>query len=316
MSKKKNNRIILIIFVVLLAAVGANELIKASRGERSFRKDIVEMDANDIRKLVIIPKNAGNRNVEVFQQDTLWKLKVEDKLFAADQEMIKGIIDELAAMTPERLVANKREAWAEYDITDSLGVRLSVFGKGKDEVRLTLGRFSYNQATRKPSTFVRVNNEKEIYAVEGYLGMTFNREINNLRDKNLFRGNQNDLTQIRFTYPADSSFTLTKQDNKWLADGLPVDSASMAGYLNAVSYLIGSEFRDDFIVASAPVETWKVEISGLNMKPVEIKGYTDSRGTILLSSENSSTCFSGDPGQLFYKVFQRKSAFFGSQKTK
>ncbi len=316
MSKKKNNRIAIIVFAVLLAAVGINELIKASKGERTFRKDIVDIEANDIEKLVIIPRNAGTRSVEVFRKDSVWKLKVEDKLFAADQEMIRGIVDELAAMAPDQLVANSRDSWKEYDITDSLGVRLTVYGKGKKEVQLTLGRFSYNQATRKPSTYVRVDNEKEIYAVEGYLGMTFNREINNLRDKNLFRGNRNDLTQITFTYPADSSFTLTKQDNKWLADGVPVDSASMSGYLNTVTYLIGTDFRDDFIPASAPVETWKAMITGQNMKPVEIKGYQDSKGTVLNSSENSSTYFSGDAAQLFYKVFQRKSAFFGAPKKK
>ncbi|MFA6126948.1 MAG: DUF4340 domain-containing protein [Bacteroidales bacterium] len=309
MSKTKNNRILMIVFAVLLVAVGLNELIKSSKGERTFRKDIVEIDANNIKKIAIFPKNSGNRVVDVYLDDTIWKLKVDDKLFAADQDMIKGIVDELANMTPERVVANSKELWKEYDITDSLGVKVIVYGQKKEKAELTLGRFAYNQATRKPSTFVRVNNEKEVYAVEGYLSMTFNREINSLRDKNIFRGNQNDLSQITFNYPADSSYTVTRQDGQWSISGMPVDSLRMAGYLTTVCYLIGSEFRDDFIPAGAG-EPLKIVLSGNNMKPVEIDAYRDAKGTVLNSSENSSTYFSGEQADLYKKICQPRSYFF------
>lgn len=316
MSKKKNNLVLLIVFAVLLVAAGANELIKRSKGERTFRKDIIEFQANDIKKISIFPKNAGNKFVDVFLEDTIWKLKVDGKLFAADQEMIKGIVDELANMTPERLVANKRELWKDYDITDSLGVKVIIYGPNKDNTEITLGRFTYNQATRKPSTYVRVNSEKEVYAVEGYLSMTFNREINSLRDKNIFRGNQNDLTQINFNYPADSSFTLTKQENKWSLNGVPVDSTRMAGYLTIVSYMTGTDYRDDFIPVSVTGESYKIILTGQNMKPVEIKAYRDAKGTVLNSSLNSTSYFSGDKGGLFLRVFQGKSWFFGATKPK
>ncbi len=314
MSKKKNNRVLLIVFAVLLIAVGTNELIKSSKGERTFRKDIIEYQANDISKITIFPKNSGNRTVEVYLDDTIWKLKFDGKQFAADQEMIKGIADELATMVPERLVANKKELWKDYDITDSLGVTVIIHGQKNEKTEITLGRFSYNQATRKPSTYVRVNNEKEVYAVEGYLSMTFNREINSLRDKNIFRANQNDLTQITFTYPADSSYTLTKQDNKWLMNGIAVDSTRMAGYLTTVCYLTATDFRDDFIPASVTAETYKITLSGNNLKPVEIKAFLDAKGIVINSSENPTSYFPGDQAELFFRVFQGKNYFTGVRK--
>jgi len=313
MSKKKNNRVLLIVLAVLVIAVAANELIKSSKGERSFRKDIIEMQAGDIKKISIFPKNANKRSVDIYRDDTVWKLKVEDKVFAADQEMVSGIVDELATMVPDRLVANSRDAWKDYDITDSLGTKVMVYGPKNEKTGLTLGRFSYNQATRKPSTYVRVDNEKEVYAAEGYLSMTFNREINNLRDKNIFRGNQNDLEQISFTYPADSSFTLTKQDNHWLLNGAAVDSTRMAGYLTTVSYLVGSEFRDDFIADPAAGGTYKLVLSGPGMKTVEINAYRDATGTVINSSENKESYFSGEPGDQFKRIFQGKNYFFGSK---
>jgi hypothetical protein len=144
--------------------------------------------------------------------------------------------------------------------------------------------------------------------------MTFNREINSLRDKNIFRGNQNDLTQISFNYPADSSFTLMKQDNRWLLNGVAADSTRMAGYLTTVSYLTGTDFRDDFIPASVTTEPLKIILTGNNMKPIEIKAFKDATGTVINSSENSTSYFSGDQGDLFKRVYQGKNYFFGANK--
>jgi hypothetical protein len=313
MSKKKNNLGLLIVFAILLIAVGANQLIKSKKGERSFRKDIIEMEANDINKISIFPKNSGNRNVDLFREDSVWKLKFDGKMFAADQEMINSIVEELVFITPERLVANKRDLWGDYDITDTAGTKIMVYGKGNQKTQLTIGRFSYNQSTRKPSSFIRIDNEKEVYAVEGYLGMTFSREINNLRDKKIFRCNQNDLTQIELVYPSDSSFAISKQENKWMLDGVAVDSTRMSNYLSTVSYLVGGEFRDDFTPSSSADELYKLIISGQNMKPVEIKAYRDATGTIINSSENPSSYFSGEQQEIFARIFQGKKYFFAGK---
>jgi hypothetical protein len=143
--------------------------------------------------------------------------------------------------------------------------------------------------------------------------MTFSREINNLRDKNIFRCNQNDLSQIELVYPADSSFTLTKQENKWVIDGLAVDSTRMTGYLGTVSYLVGGEFRDDFSPSSSSEELYKMIITGQNMKPVEIKAYRDATGTIINSSENISSYFSGEQQEMFARIFQGREYFFAGK---
>jgi len=316
MYKKKNNLVLIIVFAVLLLAVGVNELVKSSKGERTFRKDIIELQANDIRKISIFPKKAGNRVADLYLEDTLWKLKFDNKVFAADQEMVKSIVDELANMVPERLVANKSNLWKDYDLTDSLGIKIVVYGPKNYKTELTLGRFAYNQATRKPSTYLRVNNEDEVYAVEGYLAMTFNREMNSLRDKSIHRGNKNDLAQITFNYPADSSFTLIKQSGGWTLNGLSVDSTKMLSYLNKVSYLSGTDFRDDFIPAAVPAETCKVTLAGPDMKSVEIKAFVDASGTIINSTENPASYFPGDKENLFSRIFIGKSYFLDSSQGK
>jgi len=99
-------------------------------------------------------------------------------------------------------------------------------------------------------------------------------------------------------------------------NGVPVDSTRMAGYLTTVSYLTGTDYRDDFIPVSVTRESYKIILTGQNMKPVEIKAYRDSKGTVLNSSLNSTSYFSGDKGQLFLRIFQGKSWFFKATKPK
>ncbi len=307
MSHRKNNRTLIIVFAVLLVAVVANYLIKNSRGERTFRDDIIEYKADEIGKITFV-KAAGSEEISLFREDTVWKIQAGDQKYPADQDLANQIVEELAFITAERLVATKKDLWKEYDVTDSAGVKLTVYGPKKATTGLIIGRFSYNQANRQPSTFLRLDGENEVFAVEGYLGMVFNRDINSLRAKSLFKGNRDDLTRFTFAYP-DSSFTVVKENNMWLCEGTPADSARVSNYLNTVSYLAGMEFRDDFSIESATGTPLMLKIEGTNIQPVEIKCYTDPKGQVVVSSLNPETFFAADQGDLFLRIFKGRSFF-------
>lgn len=310
MSRNKNNRLLLIIFLVLLVAVVANQLIKSSKGERSFRGDFIEYTADEISKISILTKNNSGGVIDLFREDTAWKVTQNGKKYPADRDMAAGIVEELAAMKPDRLVANKKDLWKDYDVTDTSGVLLTVFGPKKSKTELIIGRFSYNQATRKPSTFIRLKKENEVYAVEGYLSMTFNRDVNGLRDKSIFRGNKNDFTRLSLAYPGDSSLTFTKEESKWLCNGQAVDSTRMAQYLSGLGYLYGTDFRDDFTPSGFSGTTFTLTIEGINMRSLEIKAFKDASGIAVNSSENRETYFAGDKGGLADKIFRGRSFFY------
>ena len=309
MSLKKNNKILLIVFGILLVLFGVSQIGKLTKGERTFRKDIIEFEGSEISAIVFNTKGASSQTVELFREDTLWKLKAGNKFFAADQELAKGIADELAFITPDRLVANKKDLWKEYDVTDSAGVKVSVVGPKKSKVGLVIGRFSYNQSTRKPSTFLRMEGEKEVYAVEGYLSMTLNGDLNNLRDKNLYRGNRNDITRLTFTYPGDSSFVLTREGTRWLCDGVPTDSTLMVRYLNEITYLTANDFRDDFQSSAMGTGLYKLKIEGVNIPMTDLTVYEDPSGQVIGSSANPSTWFAADKENFIQRVFKGKTFF-------
>lgn len=308
MSKKtrKNRNRLGVIFLILLVAVVAVLVNKNKKGERSFKAELLEFNIEDVSSLSIFSKSSDANSYIISRDSDNWSIMTDGKTFDADNDLLDNMVDELAELKAVQKVAASKDKWGDFDVTDSTGVHVVVNQDKKTIGDIFIGRFSYNQNTRKPKTFVRLNKDKDVFAVEGYLSMTFNRGIEGLRNKSIFRGNQNDLTKIAFNFPADSSYTLVKDslNMRWTMNGMPTDSTRISNFLGSVSYLSGAIFRDDLDPAQLNSSPFSVILEGRNMSPVEIKGTIDEQGKhAILSSLNPTSVFDGDNGDLFSKIF-------------
>ncbi len=292
------------IFMVLLLAVVAVQISKNKKGERSFKAELLEFDIENVTSLSLKGQQAGKLGLNINLENEKWHIQTNDKSYNADADLINSMLNELAGLKAIQKVAAKKEKWANFDVTDSAGVHVTVKSDSKVLGDLFIGRFSYNQNTRKPKTFVRLNKEKDVFAVEGYLSMTFNRDLNGLRDKSIFRGNSKDFTKITLTYPADSSFTLTREANGWTINGQAADSVETSKYLGSLAYLTGSEFMDDLEPSALSSVPYLITIEGNDLPIVEIKATPREDGRIaLISTVNPDSVFNGTSGNLFDKIF-------------
>ena len=169
MSRKSNqsrNRLALI-FLVLLALVIIIQVRNNKKGDRSFNPQLVEFATEEIRSISIYSESSGDQPYVLTQSNDNWTIDYQGKSYDADNDMVDNMISELSGLTAIQKVAATKDKWADYDVTDSTGVRVVVQGDKKSLGDVYIGRFSYNQATRKPKTFVRVNKEKDVFAVEG-----------------------------------------------------------------------------------------------------------------------------------------------------
>lgn len=313
MSKKSQNKSIRLIasFVILLVAVVGLQLSKSKKGERSFKAELMEFNTEEVVSIDLKGQAAGFQALHIALDNGKWVIRANDRTYDADPDLITNMINELSQLKAVQKVAAQKDKWADFDVTDSSGVRVTVNSDKKVVGDLYIGRFTYNQNTRKPKTYVRINKDKDVFAVEGYLSMTFNRDLNGLRNKTIFRGNRNDISKISLNYPADSSFTLSKEGMNWLINGSPADSVQASNFLGAISYLTGAEFRDDISPANLDNAPFSVVLEGANMPTVEIKAIQESDGrTAIRSSLNPGAVFSGETGNLFSKIFAGPNRFF------
>lgn len=325
MFSKSNNKTLLIIFGVLLVLTLVFILSKPTapgKRERSkkLRTEMLDADTSLISRITIIPRGGEKDDVVLFKEGNTWNVEMEDKNYTADPSAIKNLFRELLNMKTERLAANNKDRWKEYEVTDSTASRVKIEGGKKNET-IFIGKFSYQQPKTpspnpygqqgKMTTFVRKSGEKEVYAVDGFLAMTFNREANDFRNKTVLKSQKSEWTRLNYSYPGDSSFHLVRQEEKWMVDGILADSASVAKYLNDIDLLTSTHFVDEELMKSAaPSHALKIE--GNNFpSPIVINAYPadSTNGYVITSSQNKGAYFSGKESDLFNKIFVGRTEF-------
>jgi hypothetical protein len=304
MYRKLNRTILAAIFVVLLAVVILIELADLRKGGRNFPESLVSVDSGNITSMELFPRVTGGNVIKLIKNGDEWSVESEDKKYRADGSRVIPLVNELNLMSPESVVSVKEEGWEQYEVTDSLGTRVKLFSGSKLLSDLIIGKFSFSQS-RKMTSYVRIAGEKEVYGIDGMIGMSFNRNVNYFRDNTVINSPASEWNELSFSYPADSSFVMKKTDDKWIADGQPADSASVAEYLSTLSDLNDSRFAE-IDNAGGLTLTHKLVIGkGDGSDPLEISGYyTGGDEFFIESSQNKGALFNSK--ELADKIFISK----------
>jgi hypothetical protein len=319
MFHKLNIKTLVIILVILAAVFLVIDMMGDK--ERSFRSDIIEVDTASITSVEInIPKDQVQIILSRTGGSSDWVVMSEGNKYPADVSVVKNILSQLNDIKAERVAATSEAKWDQFEVSDSTGTRV-VLKDGKKEVAdLYVGKFSYAQPPQgmqqnpyqqqrgKMTSFVRLTDEKEVYAVDGFLKMSYQNDVNSYRNKNLVKVGKEDISRLVFQYPDNQNFTLTKNNDQWLIDGQMADSASTVSYLNKIFRLTSSNFVDPSTVKTSDA-TYSLRIEGNNFTPVDLRAYPSDSTTqyVITSSINPGAEFDGAKSKLFEKVFIQAS---------
>ena len=288
MFRKINYKILVTVFVVLLALVVLVELLDSKKGNRTFKSDLVEVLADEVSSIELYPRVENGTKIRLFKENDEWRVESEGKSFKADQASAGRMISELNSIKPKSVVATSKDRWENFEVSDSLGTRVKLLNGSKVVADLVIGKFSFSQP-RNMTSYVRLADEKEVYGVDGMLGMSFNRNVNSFRDRTVIKSNKTDWTKLTFSYPADSSFVLEKIGEKWMIGDMETDSAAVVQYFNSIANLNDGSFTEEKPVI-AP--THQLTIEGNNrMQKVEIKGYYTNAETFVYESNQNPEAY-------------------------
>ena len=307
MFRKLNNQTLAVIFVVLLIIAVVIIFFDTGKNERTFRDVLVDIDTSAVTEIHIISKANDYKPVRLFKKDNKWLVELNNgKDAAVTNQKIQQTFTELLSVVPKRLAARGKDKWAEFQV-DSSGTRVQVMEGDSKTLDLVIGRFNYQQQPRSISTYVRLANDNDVYEVDGFLSLTFNQNANAFRDGSVLKADYNTWKQLVFDYPADSSFTLTKTNNKWYIDQQPTDSAKTTTYLRTLANLSRNNFADT-VKVEGETPNYKLSISNANLEFTEIDAYVDPEHTVIVSSQNPDTKFDGKT--FFKNIFVSKNSFF------
>ncbi len=305
-----NNRILLIILVALLAIYGLTQIFSGKR-ERSFNADLIQLDTARVTSVVITPKT-GDEPITLKREGQQWIASQGEKNVPALDRPVTGLLGALASVRTRRIAAKSTEKWPEYEVEEGKATRIQVYEAGDLLEDFLLGRFDFNQQTRSATSYLRLTGEDEVYAVDGFLTMSFPANFDAFRNKTVVRL-QREMTidAFRQTYP-DTTYAFEKTATGWTlanAPDLPLDSMAVENYLNVLRNLTAQNFADDFDeLAADQLPQYAVTLEGENIAaPLTVNVYRDTTRAmpfVIRSALDPDTYFAGDSSGVFAKLFK------------
>ncbi|HHZ65742.1 MAG TPA: DUF4340 domain-containing protein [Flavobacteriales bacterium] len=312
MFKKLSNKNLLIIIALLGAIVLIINYLDSTKSNRTFREELVSIDSSAVTQILLYPKATQHEEVKLEKISDLWQVTLANGNKASVPiDRIQGLIMELQRIKPMRLAATKRSSWADFK-TDSSGSRVKVMEGETTTLDIIVGRFDFNQQARSATSFVRLYDDSSVYAVDGFLELSFNQGHDSFRDKELIRTTASTIMQINFVYP-DSAFSIVKNNDKWLLDDLELDSTAVATYLNTLANTSGNQFVDDADPSFTSSATYSLRVETMDAGTITIDAYIDSVSSIVNSSQNPESYFDGSVNNLVKSLFVGSAKFITSR---
>ena len=308
MFKKASNKLLGLVFAVLLLIVVIVFFFDSGKNERTFREVLVDIDTSAVTQILIYSKANNYQPIKIFKQNNKWLVELKNgKTASVTEQKISQSFTEISSIVPKRLAARNKEKWGEFQV-DSTGTRVQIFEGDDRSLDIVIGKFNFQQQPQSVSTYVRLQKDVDVYEVDGFLALTFNKDANAFRDGTVIKGDSNGWTQIQFDYHADSSFTLSKISDKWYINNIETDSTKTANYFRRLSNLSQDKFADDVEINSEQKSSYKLTITNDNLEFIELTASVDSTNYVINSSENPETNFDGK----FFgsTVFVGKEKFF------
>lgn len=319
-----NNKTLFLILLAFLAIYGLSRLFSGNK-ETTFRAELIKVDTAAVSSITIDPR--GEEPPFTLKKEAGQWIATRDALnIKAAQGAVQSLLNTLSLIKTKHIAAKSQEKWAEYQVLDSTGARIQVFGEGgKAMENFLIGKFDFQQAPgpqgmpmqqQQPiiTSFVRLEGESEIYAIDGMQIFGLGQRFDDYRNKDLIRMKR-EMEVTAFTYQlGDSLIQFGKRPEGWFAGSQLLDSMKVENYLNILRNLPGSEFADDFDELNAgQYPRQQLTISGNNMEePFLVTVYQDTtRGKpfVIRSSYNTDTYFASDSSGIYSKLFRPVEEF-------
>ncbi|HEX3007966.1 MAG TPA: DUF4340 domain-containing protein [Bacteroidales bacterium] len=307
MFSKLNVKVLAIIFGVLLVIVVVSQISKRAGDERNFKDRLVEVDTSKISSIVLTPKGQSE-TLTLKRSSSQWELAFRNKTYKTDEGSVGSLLSALMDLKPERIVADEKESWDRYDVSETKGTHIRIREDSKDVADLVIGKVSYQQNYQGVTVYVRLTGEDDVYAVSGYAALNLHQDLSSLRYKKLGRGAMNDITKVTFTYP-DSSFTLARTDRGWNVNNVLADSTKVYNFLQTITSISGSTFADDATPVNQPVYTVAVSTKTTGLFEINAFPADSTNQFIVTSNVNPGARFKEARDGIINRMFVSKKYF-------
>lgn len=296
-----NNKILAAIFFVLLA-IWIGKTFISGPSTRSFKSTLVQIDTSQVNKLVLFPKGVDSARIELTRQGGGWTASNGDLEVNAAKERVNSVLGQLVNIPTKQLISKSPDKRMDYEVEEQSGKVVEVYQGNEMTEKIVFGRFNFNPNTRQATSYARLADEDDIYAIDGFMSMSFDTDFNSFRNKNLLNVNKGDIKSLQLTDQGTVVTVNQVADGSWqTSEGIALDSTAMDSYLSGIANLVGRDFADGFSPSSGPDQ--KLEITADNtIGSLEITAFQRGNDFVLKSASNPAF-FASDSTGIYKKMF-------------
>ena len=160
--------------------------------------------------------NQGQGGLIFSRQNGEWFVAISqrpEQLYPADSVKIMGLVERIAAMTPDNFVGSNQEFLAQYGFESDSAYFIQIHDfHGQQVGNFILGARAENWRLN----FFRRRGDNNVFLVGGGLGYALNIDPNEWRIRRIFNFAPNEIVKIAARY-TDQDYTLVKdEEDKWV----------------------------------------------------------------------------------------------------
>ncbi|MEO1261971.1 MAG: DUF4340 domain-containing protein [Bacteroidota bacterium] len=302
-----NNKVLLIILVALLAIFGLSKFFSGN-DDSSFNPEFIKVDKEAVTKVVLHSKADNQEEVTLNKTEDGWTLSKNGNTYPAATEAVDNLLVQLASVKTNYIAAKNADKWTEYELNADQASQITVYGGSNILADFYIGKFSVNQQAQQITSFFRVADKDDVYAVIGMAGMMLGQGSNSYRNKKLLSLNFSDIESLNFE--GDKVYQVSKTtEGQWISDNnIAVDTSKAKNYIMNLLSMSGETFVDFDENLNNDKLLKKLTITGSNMEePVLVRCWRDDAAEkpfIIQSSQYPQSYFSSDSTRLFTRLFK------------
>jgi|GEM_PF-771154 len=243
---KFNNKILGLIFIGLVALYFGHKILNKPK-VRSFKDILVMVDTSAVDKIVFYPKG-DTPKITLTKNGNSWTADDGETKITATSNSVNTILGPSTEIKTLQLISKNETKWAEYEVDDNSGKKVELYNGSQLLSAFYVGRFNFNQNTRSAKTYMRLANENDIYVVDGFLSMSYEKQFDDFRNKKLINNlDVNDVLKIKVQTDSEN-LSFEKDINGYWVDSAnnALDSLKMSNTVRTLINLRGNEVINDY----------------------------------------------------------------------
>ncbi|MFK7933335.1 MAG: DUF4340 domain-containing protein [Saprospiraceae bacterium] len=297
-------RYLFILSLFCLGIYGLTQFSTYAAGDQ-FSTVLLQLDTTQVNRVIITPSATKNQIQFYRLPDLGWQVTSGNVSTPALIETVNDLLVALNNVQTTRVVTNQETDWEDYGVGEE-ALQIEIITQDDQIERIIVGGRAHLKAAMIDTTFARIPNENEVYALKQFTRQIFTHPFHFYRQRKVL---QIDDYQEVNRVVLEQKDTLLRTKEGWKSTiGRTIDSTQLSNYFAQLNYLEGSYFADDFDetqIATLPHQ--ELMISGDNINPtVQVKAYFDSTATlpfIIQSSQFPTIFYASDSSGIYQKLF-------------